>query len=36
VLQGRRAVLLFFKQWDGAQKKKAERTLEGRIWDEMP
>jgi protein gp37 len=29
-------VPFFFKQWGGAQKKKAGRTLEGRTWDEMP
>jgi protein gp37 len=26
----------FFKQWGGANKKKAGRVLEGRTWDEMP
>jgi protein gp37 len=26
----------FFKQWGGVQKKVAGRTLEGRLWDEMP
>jgi len=26
----------FFKQWGGANKKKAGRELEGRTWDEMP
>jgi len=26
----------FFKQWGGFQKKKNGRTLDGRIWDEMP
>lgn len=30
------SVPFFFKQWGGAQKKKAGRTLEGRTWDEMP
>lgn len=29
-------VPFFFKQWGGFNKKKAGRTLEGRIWDEMP
>jgi len=32
----RAGVPFFFKQWGGAQKKKAGRTLEGRTWDEMP
>ena len=26
----------FFKQWGGANKKKAGRELNGRTWDEMP
>jgi protein gp37 len=26
----------FFKQWGGVQKKRAERILERRMWDEMP
>jgi len=26
----------FFKQWGGFQKKKAGRSLEGKIWNEMP
>jgi protein gp37 len=26
----------FFKQWGGTNKKKTGRTLDGRIWDEMP
>jgi protein gp37 len=26
----------FFKQWGGINKKKAGRTLDGKIWDEMP
>lgn len=26
----------FFKQWGGANKKKAGRLLDGRVWDEMP
>jgi protein gp37 len=30
------AVPFFFKQWGGANKKKAGRTLEGRTWDGMP
>jgi len=29
-------VPFFFKQWGGLQKKKTGRTLEGRVWDEMP
>jgi protein gp37 len=29
-------VPFFFKQWGGANKKKAGRLLEGRIWDDMP
>ena len=29
-------VPFFFKQWDGTNKKKAGRELEGRMWDEMP
>jgi protein gp37 len=29
-------VAFFFKQWGGSNKKSAGRTLEGRIWDEMP
>jgi protein gp37 len=29
-------VPFFFKQWGGANKKKAGRELDGRIWDEMP
>ena len=29
-------VPFFFKQWGGFQKKKTGRTLEGRVWDEMP
>jgi protein gp37 len=32
----RAGVPFFFKQWGGARKKKAGRTLEGRTWDEMP
>ncbi len=30
------SVPFFFKQWGGTNKKKAGRTLDGRIWDEMP
>ncbi len=26
----------FFKQWGGAQKRRAGRELDGRTWDEMP
>ena len=26
----------FFKQWGGVHKKENGRTLENRIWDEMP
>ena len=29
-------IAFFFKQWGGVQKSKTGRTLEGRIWDEMP
>lgn len=29
-------VPFFFKQWGGANKKKAGRVLQGRTWDEMP
>ncbi|HPN94703.1 MAG TPA: phage Gp37/Gp68 family protein [bacterium] len=29
-------VPFFFKQWGGANKKKAGRKLEGRTWDQMP
>lgn len=29
-------VPFFFKQWGGVRKKTAGRTLEGRLWDEMP
>jgi protein gp37 len=29
-------VPFFFKQWGGVNKKKAGRSLEGRLWDEMP
>ena len=28
-------VAFFFKQWGGANKKKAGRTLQGRTWDQM-
>ncbi len=35
--QCRRAgVPFFFKQWGGVNKKKAGRTLDGRVYDEMP
>ena len=35
--QCRRAkVAFFFKQWGGANKKRAGRLLEGRTWDAMP
>ncbi len=29
-------VAFFFKQWGGANKKKAGRLLDGRTWDELP
>jgi protein gp37 len=29
-------VPFFFKQWGGTKKKKAGRSLEGKIWSEMP
>lgn len=29
-------VPFFFKQWGGANKKKAGRVLDGRTWDQMP
>ena len=29
-------VPFFFKQWGGANKKKAGRLLRGRTWDQMP
>ena len=32
----RSGVAFFFKQWGGAQKKRAGRELEGRTWDQMP
>jgi protein gp37 len=32
----RARVPFFFKQWGGANKKRTGRTLEGRVWDEMP
>jgi len=25
----------FFKQWDGVNRKKAGKVLEGRTWEEM-
>jgi protein gp37 len=33
---GESNVPFFFKQWGGANKKKAGRLLEGRLWDEIP
>jgi protein gp37 len=32
----RQGVAFFFKQWGGARKKSAGRTLNGRTWDEYP
>jgi len=32
----RAGVAFFFKQWGGVQKGKTGRSLEGRIYDEMP
>ncbi len=32
----RSATPFFFKQWGGVFKKKAGRTLDGKIWDQMP
>jgi protein gp37 len=29
-------VPFFFKQWGGVHKKRAGRTLQGRIWDQIP
>ncbi|MCB9476983.1 MAG: phage Gp37/Gp68 family protein [Deltaproteobacteria bacterium] len=29
-------VPFFFKQWGGTNKKKTGRTLDGRVWDQMP
>lgn len=29
-------VAFFFKQWGGVNKSRTGRTLDGRIWDEMP
>lgn len=29
-------VAFFFKQWGGVFKKRAGRTLDGKIWDQMP
>jgi len=29
-------VPFFFKQWGGVNKKRTGRTLQGRIWDQMP
>jgi protein gp37 len=31
-----RHVPFFFKQWGGVQKKRAGRSLQGEIWNEMP
>ena len=31
-----RRVAFFFKQWGGVRKKRTGRTLDGRIWDELP
>lgn len=31
-----RGVPFFFKQWGGAQRRRAGRELQGRTWDEMP
>ncbi|MBM4329343.1 MAG: DUF5131 family protein [Deltaproteobacteria bacterium] len=30
------SVPFFFKQWGGRNKKKAGRTLDGHVWDQMP
>lgn len=30
------AIAFFFKQWGGRNKKKSGRTLDGRVWDQMP
>jgi len=32
----RAKVPFFFKQWGGVNKKKAGRTLEGKVWEERP
>ncbi len=32
----RARVPFFFKQWGGTNKKKAGRTLDGRVWEQMP
>jgi len=32
----RNEVPFFFKQWGGVWKKRTGRTLDGRIWDQMP
>ena len=29
-------VCFFFKQWGGINKKKNGKTLDGKIWNEMP
>jgi protein gp37 len=26
----------FFKQWGGVRKKKADKELQGRTWEQMP
>jgi protein gp37 len=31
-----RGVPFFFKQWGGVNKKKSGRTLDGRLWNELP
>ena len=31
-----RGVAFFFKQWGGVRKKRTGRTLDGRIWDDLP
>ena len=30
------AVPFFFKQWGGTNKSKTGRTLDGKIWNDMP
>ena len=30
------SVPFFFKQWGGVNKKRSGRTLDGRVWDDMP
>jgi protein gp37 len=29
-------VPFFFKQWGGRSKRQAGRTLDGRVWNDMP